>query len=129
MKIEESKENYLETILVLENRTGFVRSIDIAIEMGFSKPSVSSAMKKLRAEGYIEVEDKGRIVLTAKGKSAAEETYERHCVISEILMHLGVDKTTALDDACRMEHIVSSQTFDCFKSFLDALKKPEENEI
>lgn len=119
MRVEESKENYLETILLLEKRTGFVRSIDIAIEMGFSKPSVSSAMKKFRKEGYIEVLDKGRVVLTPKGQTVAEETYERHCVLSKLLMHIGVSEEIALADACRMEHVISVETFECMKKFLD----------
>lgn len=124
MKIQESKENYLETIYLLEKRTGFVRSIDIAIEMGFSKPSVSSAMKKFRQEGYIQVQDKGRIVLTPSGVKIAEHTYARHCVLSQMLMHLGVPADIAADDACRMEHVISSETYHSIKDFLDSL--PEQ---
>ena len=115
MKTQESMENYLETIYVLEQRTGFVRSVDVATELGFSKPSISNAMKKLKAEGYVQIEEKGRIVLTEKGKEVAECTYEKHCVISHWLMHIGVSKETALEDACRMEHILSDETFECMK--------------
>ena len=79
--------------------------------MGFSKPSISNAMKKLKAEGYVQIEDKGRIVLTEKGKALAEGTYEKHCVISHLLMDIGVSKETALADACRMEHVISPASF------------------
>lgn len=116
MKIQESMENYLETIYVLEEKTGFVRSVDVATELGFSKPSISNAMKKLKAEGYVQIEEKGRIVLTEKGREIAESTYEKHCVISHWLMHIGVSKETALEDACRMEHILSEESFACMKA-------------
>ena len=119
MKTQESMENYLETIHVLEQKTGFVRSVDVATEMGFSKPSISNAMKKLKAEGYVQIEDKGRIVLTEKGRQVAENTYEKHCVISHWLMHIGVSRETALADACRMEHVISETTFNAMKEFLN----------
>ena len=109
MKTQESMENYLETIYVLNQKTGFVRSVDVALEMGFSKPSISNAMKKLKAEGYVQIEDKGRIVLTEKGKALAEGN-------SHLLMDIGVSEKTALQDACRMEHILSEETFDCMKA-------------
>lgn len=115
MKIQESMENYLETIYVLDQKTGFVRSVDVATELGFSKPSISNAMKKLKAEGYVQIEDKGRIVLTKKGRAVAENTYEKHCVISHWLMDIGVSRETALEDACRMEHILSEESFACMK--------------
>ncbi|MBR4934322.1 MAG: metal-dependent transcriptional regulator [Anaerotignum sp.] len=115
MKTQESMENYLETIYVLDQKTGFVRSVDVATEMGFSKPSISNAMKKLKAEGYVQIEDKGRIVLTEKGRQVAENTYEKHCVISHWLMHIGVSRETAMEDACRMEHILSQESFECMK--------------
>ncbi|MBM6829563.1 metal-dependent transcriptional regulator [Anaerotignum lactatifermentans] len=127
MKTRESMENYLETIYLLEQRTGYVRAIDIATELGFSKPSVSNAMKKLRAEGYISVEEKSRIVLTPEGRRIAEGTYERHCVIAAALMRIGVSEETALQDACRMEHILSEETFLCMKRHHEAsLRKSEE---
>ncbi|WP_313528200.1 metal-dependent transcriptional regulator [Anaerotignum sp.] len=119
MKIQESMENYLETIYMLEKQTGYVRSIDIATALSFSKPSISNAMKKLKADGFIEMEDRGCIRLTEKGKAVAQGTYERHCVISEILMHFGVSRETALEDACRVEHVISEETFTSMKKFLE----------
>ena len=116
MKTQESMENYLETIYVLDQKTGYVRSVDVATELGFSKPSISNAMKKLKAEGYVQIEEKGRIVLTEKGKALAEGTYEKHCVISHLLMDIGVSRETALEDACRMEHILSEEPFECMKA-------------
>ncbi len=118
MKVQESMEDYLETILLLEKQTGYVRSIDIATALGFSKPSISNAMKKLKSNGYIEMEDRGCIKLTEKGKTLAMGTYERHCVISQILMTFGVSKETALEDACRIEHVISNETFAGMKEFL-----------
>ena len=108
-------ENYLETIYILQQKTGYVRAIDIATELGFSKPSVSNAMKKLRAEGYITVTDRSKIALTEAGRKVAEATYERHCVIAASLMRIGVSEKTALEDACRMEHIISEETLACMK--------------
>lgn len=118
MKVQESMENYLETIYMLEKQTGYVRSIDIATALGFSKPSISNAMKKLKADDYITMEDRGCIQLTEKGEAIAKGTYERHCVISEILMHFGVSEETALEDACRVEHVISEETFASMKKFL-----------
>ena len=115
LKTQESMENYLETIYVLNKKTGFIRSVDVATELGFSKPSISNAMKKLRAEGYVEIEDKGRIVLTKAGEEIASRTYERHCVISALLMNIGVSEAVALEDACRIEHFISQETFECMK--------------
>ncbi|MDR2486843.1 MAG: metal-dependent transcriptional regulator [Clostridiales Family XIII bacterium] len=112
MKIHESGENYLETILVLKQRNGSVRSIDIAAEMGFSKPSISRAVGKLRDEGYLTVEAGGFIELTEMGRGAAEQIYERHNVIADFLeRELGVCRETALLDACRIEHILSEESF------------------
>lgn len=126
MKIQESMENYLETILILNQRTGFVRSVDIATELGFSKPSISNAIKRLRTDGYVQVEDKGRIVLTDKGMEIAERTYERHCIISQMLIRIGVSEKTALEDACRIEHFISQETFDRMKEhFLQETGKTE----
>ena len=111
MKIQESAENYLETILVLKNRNGAVRSIDIANELGFSKPSVSVAMKN----GYIEVDPSGYITLLDSGRQIAEKIYERHTTISKWLMSIGVDEKNAVEDACRIEHIISSESFEAIK--------------
>lgn len=115
MKIQESAENYLETILVLHKRKSAVRSIDIANEMNFSKPSVSVAMKNLRLGGYIRVDDDGNITLLDKGREIAEKIYERHTLISEWLTAMGVDPEIAAEDACRIEHVISNETFDALK--------------
>ena len=115
MKIQESSENYLETILVLKNKNGAVRSIDIANELGFSKPSVSVAMKNLRENGYIEVDSSGYITLLDSGRRIAEKIYERHTTLSKWLVSLGVDAKTAAEDACRIEHIISSESFEAIK--------------
>ena len=115
MKIQESAENYLETILVLKNKNGAVRSIDIANELGFSKPSVSVAMKNLRENGDIEVDSSGYITLLDSGRKIAEKIYERHTTLSKWLVSLGVDAKTAAEDACRIEHIISSESFEAIK--------------
>ena len=115
MKIQESAENYLETILILKNKNGAVRSIDIANELGFSKPSVSVAMKNLRENGYIEVDSSGYITLLDSGRQSAEKIYERHTTLSKWLVSLGVDAKTAAEDACRIEHIISSESFEAIK--------------
>lgn len=115
MKIQESAENYLETILILKNKNGAVRSIDIANELGFSKPSVSVAMKNLRENGYIEVDSSGYITLLDSGRQIAEKIYERHTTLSKWLVSLGVDAKTAAEDACKIEHIISSESFEAIK--------------
>lgn len=115
MKIQESAENYLETILILKNKNGAVRSIDIANELGFSKPSVSVAMKNLRENGYIEVDSSGYITLLDSGRKIAEKIYERHTTLSKWLVSLSVDAKTAAEDACRIEHIISSESFEAIK--------------
>lgn len=131
MKIQESAENYLETILVLHKRKGVVRSIDIANEMNFSKPSVSVAMKNLRLGGYIKVDDDGNITLLDKGREIADKIYERHTLISEWLSAMGVDPEVAAEDACRIEHVISAETFDALKrhasAMSSALKAAGEN--
>ena len=115
MKIQESAENYLETILILHNRKGYVRSTDIATELGFSKPSVSVAMKNLRTNEYIAMDENGFISLTDKGMSIASAVYEKHTVLSRWLVSLGVDPKTAAEDACRMEHVISQESFTKLK--------------
>lgn len=117
-RILESKENYLETILILQNRHGEVRSVDIAAEMDFSKPSVSVAMKNLRAEGCINVDENGRITLTDEGREIAERVYERHLLFTEWLMSMGISEKTAAEDACRMEHCLSEESFAAIKSYI-----------
>lgn len=120
MKIQESAENYLETILVLSQRHPQVRSIDIATELGFSKPSVSVAMKNLRENGYVTVNEHGHISLTASGLQIAETIYERHTLLSSWLEFLGVDSKIAAQDACRIEHVISPQSFEAIKEFAAA---------
>jgi len=118
MKIKESAQNYLETIFILKNKNGFVRSIDVATHLGFSKPSVSVAMKSFREEGYITVDIDGSIELTQKGLSIAEEMYDRHQIIAKALMILGVDEETAFEDSCKIEHHISKQSFLKIKEYL-----------
>lgn len=117
-RILESKENYLETILILENR-GVVRGVDIAAEMGFSKPSVSVAMKNLRSEGCVTVDKNGSISLTDKGREIAERVYERHLLFTEWLVSMGVPEKTAAEDACRMEHCLSEESFAAVKDYIN----------
>ena len=116
MKIHESAENYLETILILQKRQGQVRSIDIAGELSFSKPSVSVAMKNLRLNGYIDVSKDGYITLSDRGREIAEKIYERHTLFSDWLIALGVSPQVAAEDACRIEHVISNETFEAFKA-------------
>ncbi len=116
MKIQESAENYLETIYMLIKAKGSVRSIDIANELEFSKPSISVAMKNLRENGYIEVDRDGHITLLASGLEIAQRMYERHTVISNFLISLGVDEKIATEDACRIEHVISQESFDAIKN-------------
>lgn len=115
MTIHESAENYLETILILKNRLGQVRSIDIANELSVSKPSVSVAMKNLRTNGYIDVDKDGYISLLESGSAIAEKMYERHTLLTKWLTTLGVSPTIAAEDACRIEHVISEETFDALK--------------
>ncbi len=116
MRIQESAENYLETILVLKNRLGQVRSIDVVNELSFSKPSVSIAMKNLRVNGYIDMDKNGNIELMEKGRAIAEKIYERHTLLTDWLTVLGVDPQTAAEDACRIEHVISEETFEALKA-------------
>ncbi|MDE5604254.1 MAG: metal-dependent transcriptional regulator [Eubacterium sp.] len=118
MKIHESAENYLETILIIKNRKGIVRSIDIVNELEFSKPSVSVAMKNLRENGYIDIDNNGYISLLAKGMEIAETMYERHIAISNWLIAIGVNPETAVDDACKIEHVISAESFEAVKRFV-----------
>lgn len=111
MKIHESAENYLETIYILSKKKPQVRSIDIVNELHFSKPSISVAMKNLRENGYVVMDQDGFITLTDAGKAIALTIYERHVLLSEWLIQLGVDEKTALEDACRIEHVISDETF------------------
>ncbi len=127
MKIYESGENYLETILILTKRKGQVRAIDIVNEMGYSKPSVSVAMKQFRENGYVEIDSNGFITLTDAGLKIAKRVYERHTVIAEILMWLGVDEETAYADACKIEHDISEKSFNCMRDYYLENKNNKSN--
>ena len=115
MVLHESGEDYLEAILVLHQQKGHVRSIDVAQHLGFSKPSVSRAVSILKTNGYLTVEKDGRLELTAEGKAEAQRVYERHRFLSEWLVKLGVTPEVAAADACRIEHDISAETFECLK--------------
>lgn len=115
MSLRSSGEMYLETIYILQNKSSIVRALDISEEMGFSKPSVSRALKKLIANGYINVDNNGYITFTDLGKSFAEKIYERHTILSEMLKRLGVDEKTAVEDACKIEHDISDKSFEAIK--------------
>ena len=118
MEIHESGQMYLETILVLSKQSPYVRAIDISSHMGFSKPSVSRGLGILKNGGYITVDDGGAIELTESGRAVAEEIYERHTVLTDVLIHLGVDEATATEDACRIEHYISETSFEALKKYL-----------
>ena len=118
MEIHESAENYLETILMLQKKNGGVRSIDIANEMSFSKASVSVAMKSFKQNGYITVDENGYISLTAGGLAIAEKVYERHEIIAKALIAIGVSEETAYEDSCKIEHDISSESFELLKKYL-----------
>lgn len=126
MNIHASAEDYLETILVLHDRKGMVRSIDIANELGFSKPSVSVAMKNLRENQCITVSPEGYISLLPKGQEIAERIYERHRLLSDWLTALGVPPEIAAEDACRMEHVISAESFAAIKSHVAQSGRPLE---
>ena len=123
MTVRESGEMYLEAILVLAKKSGYVRSIDVSEYLGYSKPSVSRAMGILREGVYILLEKDGAITLTDSGKKLAETIYERHTVLSELLIRLGVDEKTATDDACRIEHVISDESFQAIKQYYYQHKK------
>lgn len=118
--MRESAEMYLETILILEGEKDVVRAIDVAEHMNYSKPSVSRALGKLKSDGCILVDENGHISFLPKGRAIAEKIYERHVVLSGLLMSLGVDEKTALDDACRVEHVISDESFEAIKQSVKA---------
>ena len=117
MRLQESGEMYLETILILSQKLDHVRSLDVAEYMGFSKPSVSRAVGLLKNAGYILMDATGYLTLTESGRAIAEKIYERHNTLSRFLMAIGVDEKTALEDACKVEHYISDTTFDRIKAF------------
>ena len=122
MNIYESGEDYLETILILSKQNGNVKSIDIAQKMNFSKPSVSVAMKKLKEKGLIVVDEFGFITLTSSGLEIANKTYDRHSFITDLLIKLGVNEDTAKEDACKMEHNLSDETFTAIKRYFNGFQ-------
>lgn len=115
MNIYESAEDYLERILILQEEKGEVRSIDIAHDMGYSKPSISIAMKKLKEAGLIDIDEHGFITLTKEGHIIADRVYERHTVLKKVLINIGVDPKQAEKDACKVEHVISEETFEAIK--------------
>ncbi len=124
MKLLESGEMYLETILILSNEKQHVRAVDVADYMGFSKPSVSRGLARLKEDGYILVKEGCHcLYLTEKGKEVAERIYERHVVISDLLMRVGISRETAIADACKIEHDLSDETFAALKKHAETLKK------
>lgn len=118
MNIHESGEMYLEAILVLNQKNGFTRSVDVGEYLGYSKPSVSRAMGILKKGGYVQVEDTGALVLTDAGREIAEKIYERHTLLSQLLIRLGVPEGTAMADACKIEHAISDESFQALKRHL-----------
>ena len=121
MEIQQSAEDYLESILVLKKRIGQVRSIDIVHELGYTKPSVSVAMKKLRENDYITMDKDGYIELLPAGEEVANSVYRRHQVLSKWLISLGVSEETAEEDACKIEHVLSDETFEKLHTYVDTL--------
>ena len=119
INIHESGENYLEAILMIRKRTGGCRSVDVARELGFSKPSVSIMMRDLRENGYIEIDAGNDITPTEKGQKIAESVYERHTLFTKWLVSLGVDNATAAQDACRIEHVLSKESFEAIKRHVE----------
>ena len=129
MKIQESGENYLETILILKKRNGSVRAIDIANELNFSKPSVSKAMSVLKEAGQVKVDRLNQILLTDTGLKLAEKVYEKHLVLTEYLISIGVSEETAAKDACKMEHVISEESFGKIKNLVGNNKKKETEKL
>ncbi len=121
MKIQKSAEDYLEAMLVLRERNGFIRSVDIAAHLGVTKPSVSYATKRLRESGYIDTDPDGLILLLPKGLEIAQTIYTRHEVLSEVLIALGVEEQIARADACKLEHDISPETFEALQRYAQTL--------
>ncbi len=124
MQLQESGEMYLETILVLNKQHPPVRAIDISEHMGYSKPSVSRAVGLLKSGGFITVDKDGFIALTEDGQAVAEKIYERHTLLTQFLVRLGVDSETAAEDACKIEHAISDCSFEAIKKFANGASKP-----
>ena len=126
MHLQESGEMYLETVYILSKKSESIRSIDICEYMGYSKPSVSRAVGLLKNGGYVTVDEKGYITLTNEGKSVAEKVFERHTMLTDFLVRLGVDKDIASEDACKIEHHISEESFEAIKKHVNAFKSEEE---
>lgn len=122
MKILESAENYLESVLILKNEKGYVRAIDIVNYLNFSKPSVSIALKQLETNGFITRDEDNHIHLTDSGQEIADSIYERHELLRKMFIRLGVSEETARQDACKIEHYISQETFECLKKHMDEAK-------
>ncbi len=123
MRIQESGEMYLETIYVLLKEKKYVRSVDVAEHMGYSKPSISRAMGLLKNGGFVEIAPDGAITLTDTGLAVAEKIYERHTLLTQLLMTLGFSEKTALEDACKLEHAISDESFEAIKKHIQAYRK------
>jgi len=123
MHVEETLENYLETIYILKNSLGRIRAIDLSGEMKLSKPTISVALKKFKEQGYIEADEDGYISLNPTGLSIAEKIYERHTVLTKFLMNIGVSENNAKEDACKLEHDMGDETFDAIKKHFNEMKK------
>lgn len=128
MKIRESAENYLEAILILEKKNGTVQSVDVANYLGFSKQSVSIAMKKFRENGMVNMDEGNLIKLLPKGREIAERTFERHTTLAKFFSILGTTEPNATDDACRVEHVISEETFEHIKNFVRTHQSSESGE-
>ena len=123
MIIQESAENYLESILILKKEHGYVRSIDISHHLNVTKPSVSRAVKQFKENGYITIAENGYIELTPKGLSLATSVYDKHVTITDFLVKIGVDKAVAAQEACRIEHVISEGTFEKLKTHIEEIDK------
>ncbi len=123
MKIQEAAENYLETVLMVSEKKGHVRQTDVCSAMSYSRPTVSVALRELAAEGYLNIDEDGFITLTDAGHEIADRIYERHCVISKVLIALGTDEDTAYRDACKIEHDLSDDSFNNIKDYYHKHKK------
>lgn len=128
MSLHESGQMYLEAIYILSQSSPYVRAIDVGEHLGYSKPSVSRAMSILRRDGYVTVDENGHLQLTADGESVARTMYTRHTILTELLMALGVDQETAVEDACRIEHVISERSFEAITAHMKQ-HRPQENEI
>ena len=126
MSIHEAGENYLEQIYMLSRQKDKIRAVDICTALGFSRPTVSVMLRDLRADGFVSTGDNGGIVLTPKGEEIALRMYERHCIIAETLMALGVSREVALEDACKIEHDISEETFLRLRDHLEQHKRAEK---